>query len=53
MEGVRLPIIQRQLGHVWASSTAVYLDHIAPEDLVERIRARSWLLPPSVWPGAL
>ncbi len=52
MEGVRLPIIQRQLGHVWASSTAVYLDHIAPEDVVERIRARSWILPPSVRPAS-
>lgn len=52
MEGVQLPIIQRQLGHAWASSTAVYLDHIAPAEVVERIRARSWVLPPSVRPSA-
>lgn len=50
MEGVQLPIIQRQLGHGWISSTAVYLDHIAPAEVVDRIRARSWVLPPSVRP---
>ena len=51
MEGVQLPIVQKQLGHLWASSTAAYVDHIAPVDVVDRIRARTWVLPPSVRPA--
>jgi len=51
MEGVQLPIVQKQLGHLWASSTAAYVDHIAPVDVVDRIRARRWVLPPSVRPA--
>lgn len=50
MEGVPLPIIQVQLGHVWATSTSVYVDHIAPMEVVARIRGRSWILPPSIRP---
>jgi site-specific recombinase XerD len=55
MEGVPLPIIQVQLGHVWATSTRVYIEHIAPIEVVARIRARirarTWILQPSVRPG--
>ena len=51
MEGVPLMIIQRQLGHAWATSTARYVDHIAPIDVINCIRGRSWILQPSVRPG--
>lgn len=45
MEGVPLPIVQRQLGHAWASSTAKYVDHVAPSEVIDRIRRRSWIAP--------
>lgn len=51
MEGVPLPMIQVQLGHMWATSTCVYIAHIAPADVVARIRSRTWILQPSVQPG--
>jgi len=34
MEGVPLPIIQVQLGLMWAGSTCVYIAHIAPADVI-------------------
>ncbi len=51
MEGVPLPIIQLQLGHAWATSTAAYIAHVAPADVIDRIRSRNWILQPSVRPG--
>jgi site-specific recombinase XerD len=48
MEGVPLPIIQIQLGHVWATSTCSYINHIAPTEVISRIRERTWILPPDV-----
>ncbi len=51
MEGVQLPIIQVQLGHMWATSTCIYINHIAPADVIARIRSRTWILQPSVRPG--
>lgn len=30
MEGIPLPIVQRQLGHVWIATTAAYVDHVVP-----------------------
>lgn len=44
-EGVPVPIIQRQLGHASLATTAVYLDHIAPLDVIEagRQRDEDWL----------
>lgn len=45
MEGIPLPIVQRQLGRVWMSSTANYVDHVAPMEVVARIRMRAWALP--------
>ena len=42
MEGVEIPIIQRQLGHVSLATTAIYLNHIAPRQVIETMRKRSW-----------
>ena len=41
-EGVDIGIISKQLGHRSISTTAVYLDHIAPYAVVEAVRAREW-----------
>ena len=42
MEGVEIPIIQRQLGHVSLATTAVYLNHIDPKQVIETMRKRDW-----------
>jgi integrase/recombinase XerC len=43
MEDTPLPAIQAQLGHSNAAVTSRYIQHIAPKELVEMIRARpSW-----------
>jgi len=42
MEGVEIPIIQRQLGHVSLATTAIYLNHIAPRQVIETMRKRTW-----------
>lgn len=44
VEGVPVPLIQQQLGHASLHTTTVYLRHIAPVELVEKMRARSWEL---------
>jgi site-specific recombinase XerD len=41
-EGVPLPIIQRQLGHMSLQTTDTYLAHFAPVDVVTRINGRTW-----------
>ena len=41
-EGVDIGIISKQLGHVSISTTARYLDHIAPMAVVDAMRARTW-----------
>lgn len=41
-EGVPLPIIQRQLGHLSLQTTDTYLSHFAPIDVINRIRERQW-----------
>ena len=40
----RLPVnlIQRQLGHSNLGVTSRYLDHVAPQDLVEALQGRRW-----------
>lgn len=45
MEGAPLPVIQLQLGHVLAASTAAYVSHMAPADVIARIRSRTWRVP--------
>jgi site-specific recombinase XerD len=42
MEGVPVPIIQRQLGHASLATTARYLSHLAPKDVVEAMQRREW-----------
>jgi len=42
MEGVPVPIIQRQLGHASLATTQRYLDHIAPKDVIEVMQGRTW-----------
>lgn len=50
-EGVDIGIISRQLGHRSLATTIVYLDHIAPKDVVDTVRKRAWS-PTSRSPGA-
>lgn len=39
-EGLPMPIIQRALGHANLNTTAVYLDHLAPHDVIDATRHR-------------
>jgi site-specific recombinase XerD len=41
-EGVDIGIISKQLGHASISTTAHYLDHIAPWAVITRIMQREW-----------
>ncbi len=41
-EGVDIAIISRQLGHASITTTARYLDHLAPRAVIEAMRRRSW-----------
>jgi site-specific recombinase XerD len=41
-EGVDIGIISKQLGHRSITTTARYLDHIAPWAFVDAVRARAW-----------
>ena len=41
-EGVPVPMIQRQLGHADLATTARYLDHLLPHEVIERMQARRW-----------
>ena len=41
-EGVDIGIISKQLGHASISTTAHYLDHIAPWAVVEAVAQRDW-----------
>jgi site-specific recombinase XerD len=41
-EGVPVTQISRQLGHSSIASTAVYLDHLFPAEVVATYRARTW-----------
>ena len=45
MEGVPIPVIQRQLGHASLQTTDTYLSHIAPKQVLEFISARNWDVP--------
>jgi len=42
MEGIPMPIIQRQLGHVSLATTDRYLAHIAPKQVIETMGKREW-----------
>ena len=41
-EGVDIAIISRQLGHTSITTTARYLDHLAPRAVIKAMRRRSW-----------
>lgn len=41
-EGVPLPIIQKQLGHNDLATTARYIDHLNPRQVIEAMQARQW-----------
>lgn len=41
-EGVDIGIISKQLGHASMAVTAQYLDHVAPQAVIDAIRARGW-----------
>lgn len=45
MEGVPIPVIQRQLGHASLQTTDTYLSHIAPKQVLEFMTARNWDVP--------
>jgi len=42
MEGIPMPIIQQQLGHVSLATTDRYLSHIAPKQVIETMGKRVW-----------
>ena len=42
MEGITVPIIQRQLGHKSLATTDIYLSHIAPKLVMETMGKREW-----------
>jgi integrase len=44
MEGIPVPIIQRQLGHASLATTQRYLDHLAPREVIEAMRQREWAI---------
>ena len=44
MEGVPVPIIQRQLGHASLATTDRYLRAIAPSDVIGTMQRRDWAL---------
>ena len=41
-EGIDIAIISRQLGHASITTTARYLDHLAPRAVIEAMRRRTW-----------
>lgn len=41
-EGVPINIISKQLGHSNIATTSHYLDHIAPQQVIETMRNRGW-----------
>ena len=43
-EGVAMNVIQAQLGHSSLATTSRYLAHVAPQHVVEAMRAREWKL---------
>lgn len=42
LEGVPVHVIRRQLGHLSLDTTARYIDHLTPLDVINAIRARPW-----------
>ena len=47
-EGVDVGIISKQLGHSSIVTTVRYLDHVAPQQVVDTMQARDWAFPKSI-----
>ena len=43
-EGTPMHVIQKQLGHANLATTARYIDHLCPHEVIEAMRGRSWEL---------
>lgn len=43
-EKIPLHVIQRQLGHSNLATTARYVDHLCPSEVIDAMRARAWSL---------
>ncbi len=43
-EGVPVNVISAALGHTSVATTAVYLDHIQPQVVVDMLTVREWAL---------
>jgi len=41
-EGVPIHIIQHALGHANASITSLYINHLAPNDVIDTMKNREW-----------
>jgi len=41
-EGAPMNVVQKQLGHASLAVTSRYLDHVAPQALIDRLREREW-----------
>jgi site-specific recombinase XerD len=41
-DGLSMPIVQRALGHSSLATTATYLNHVAPEEVVAALKGRAW-----------
>ena len=41
-EGLPVNVIQAQLGHSSLATTSLYLDHIAPQQLIDLMKQRKW-----------
>ncbi len=46
-EGIDIGVISKQLGHRSIATTALYLDHIAPVDVVRAVGKREWRAMPT------
>ncbi len=44
-EGIDLGVISKQLGHAGLQTTVRYLDHVAPQQVVDAIKGREWTPP--------
>ncbi len=42
-EGVPVNVISKALGHASIATTATYLDHIAPQQVIDTLRRREWV----------
>ena len=41
-EGVPIIVISAALGHASVATTATYLSHIQPQEVIDTLRGRSW-----------